>query len=157
MLIVVDGPIPRTEVSRRPVPSSSSGHPRPNRSNEEPQYKKGPNGLRIPIKSKNGRDNSRRSGSKERRPRRNSESSTMDRPVMSAEEREARDRRRREREARHRERETSRDSRASEISTVRHSSRKKRQNAHVDVVDKLDVTGGLYGVGGSELSRSTIL
>lgn len=70
---------------------------------------------------------------RERRPRRNSESSIMERPkaMDPEEERRRRERRRREREARHRDGK---------------SSRSKKANYHMDIIDKLDVTS-IYGTG----------
>lgn len=69
---------------------------------------------------------------------------------MTDAERAEKEKRRAEREARHRERDASYDSKSSDPSLgPRHS--RRRRNVHVDVVDKLDVTG-LYGVGGSEYS-----
>jgi hypothetical protein len=69
---------------------------------------------------------------------------------MTDAERAERDKRRMEREARHRDREANYDSKSSDPTLApRHS--RRRRNVHVDVVDKLDVTG-LYGVGGSEYS-----
>lgn len=78
------------------------------------------------------RTGQRRDGERERRPRRNSESSIMDRPkpMDSDEEKRRRERRRREREARHRD----------------GKSRSKRTNYQLDIIDKLDVTS-IYGTG----------
>lgn len=104
----------------------------------------------IPVKLKRG------DTAKERRPRRDSDSSTLDRPKLTPEEREARDKRRREREAKHRERATSRESKSSDITVARTSRRSRRPNAHVDVVDKLDVTGGLYGVSSSRCAPALV-
>jgi hypothetical protein len=60
--------------------------------------------------------------------------------------------RHRRRETRHRERESTHDNKSSDPALASRHSRRRR-NVHVDVVDKLDVTG-LYGVGGS--TRSTL-
>lgn len=68
---------------------------------------------------------------RERRPRRNSESSIMERPKPdSDEDRRRRERRRRDRDARHRDGKSSR----------------SKKGAHMDIIDKLDVTG-IYGTG----------
>ncbi|OJJ80016.1 Pal1 family protein [Aspergillus glaucus CBS 516.65] len=69
---------------------------------------------------------------RERRPRRNSESSVMERPkaMDPEEERRRRERRRRDREARHRD----------------GKPRSKKANYHMDIIDKLDVTS-IYGTG----------
>ncbi|KAF2668353.1 Pal1-domain-containing protein [Microthyrium microscopicum] len=133
----------KDDSSRRgPGSSRDRAHHRPNRSEDQPQYKKGPNGLRIPIKPSGRRD----SPTKDRR-RRNSESSTMEKPLMTKEEWEAKERRKREREARHREREQNRTSKVGDKEIGHSASSRRRKNVHVDVVDKLDVTGGLYGTG----------
>lgn len=72
----------------------------------------------------------------ERKLRRNSESSLMDRPPMTEEERRRREKHRREREARHRD--SKRDG---------SRSRHPRKKPHgLDLIDKLDVTG-IYGPG----------
>jgi hypothetical protein len=73
---------------------------------------------------------------------------------MTEEDRLRREKRRKERDARHREkRDASIDSKTRDkdmvISSAPRSSRRKK--AHVDMVDKLDVTG-LYGVGGGMYS-----
>lgn len=66
---------------------------------------------------------------RERRPRRNSESSIRDvRPLMDEEERRRRDRERRARESR------------------RNGSKSTKPNKKLDVIDKLDVTS-IYGMG----------
>lgn len=98
------------------------------------------NGGRPPPRRKNPTDeldifaSPEKSG--ERKPRRNSESSVMDRPPLTEEERRRREKQRRERDARHR------DSKR-EGSRPRHP-RKKPHG--LDVIDKLDVTG-IYGAG----------
>jgi hypothetical protein len=136
------------EAQRGPAPNRERGH-RPNQSNEAPQFRKGPNGLLIPVRPKD-RHSTAESIRSERRVRRNSDPSSI-RDSMTPEEREARDKRRRERASRHG-RDRSRDSKMTDITIVAQpsgSSRRRRSNKHVDVVDKLDVTG-LYGVGGSK-------
>ncbi|KAF7588486.1 hypothetical protein BBP40_005654 [Aspergillus hancockii] len=69
---------------------------------------------------------------RDRRARRNSESSIMERPKLldPEDERRRRERRRREREARHKD----------------GKSRSKKTNYHMDIIDKLDVTS-IYGTG----------
>jgi hypothetical protein len=64
---------------------------------------------------------------------------------MTDAERAERQRRRMDRESRHRE--STHDNKSSDPNLASRHSRRRR-NVHVDVVDKLDVTG-LYGVGGS--------
>ncbi|OJZ82314.1 hypothetical protein ASPFODRAFT_211029 [Aspergillus luchuensis CBS 106.47] len=84
-----------------------------------------------------------RSGYRERRPRRNSESSIMERTpklVDTEDERRRRERRRREREARHRD---GKDGKESKDGKPRSS---KKSNYHMDIIDKLDVTS-IYGTG----------
>ena len=78
---------------------------------------------------------------RERRPRRNSESSIVDRngkPLDPDEERRRRERRHRDRDARHR------DNKAKPIPTP--SSKSKKPSHRLDVIDKLDVTS-IYGTG----------
>jgi hypothetical protein len=109
----------------------------------------------IPIRPRNGparpRDDQARprTSGGDPRPRRNSDSSVLERPAAD-DERKERERRRREREARNREREESSSAKpAAEISASR-SVRSRKKAVHVDVVDQMDVTGGLYGVSGSK-------
>jgi hypothetical protein len=109
--------------------------------------------LKIPIRPQR-QERPRRSGSRDRdrggdrrSQRRNSESSLRERvPPLTEEERKERDRRRKERESRHRDKD---ESIASTASTK--TSSRSRRRVHVDVVDQMDVTGGLYGVKGSKL------
>lgn len=135
------------EGSREAAPYRERSH-RPNRSNEVPQFRKGPNGLLIPVRPKVSENHSNAESS--RRDGRSRRSSDPDnRSSMTPEEREAREKRRRERASRHG-RASSRDSKMTDITIVAHATDgRKRRNKHVDVVDKLDVTGGLYGVGSS--------
>jgi hypothetical protein len=130
-----------TSPRRKPVPDPSrrgEGDRRRSSRTDEAQFRRGPNGLRIPVRPRPGPD---REGSKDGR-RRNSDSSAIEKDHERAE----RERRRKEREAKLRD--ASRDSRSSD--NIPRGSRKSKRNVHVDVVDKLDVTG-LYGVGGSKL------
>ena len=73
-----------------------------------------------------------------RKPRRNSESSVLEKPPMSEEERRRRERHRRERDSRYQ-----RDSSKRESGHPRHSRRKPHG---LDIIDKLDATG-IYGAG----------
>ncbi|KAL5336132.1 Pal1 cell morphology protein-domain-containing protein [Aspergillus crustosus] len=128
---------------------SRHGPPRPEKPSQDASLKSRP--LRPTRERSEGRSNdpfnifagppgkSRPSGSgsksrdRERRPRRNSESSVMDRSsklVDDNEERRRRERRRREREGRHRD----------------GKSRSRKTNAQLDIIDKLDVTS-IYGTG----------
>ncbi len=70
--------------------------------------------------------------SENRRPRRNSESSAMDKRLSSDEERKRRERHQREREARHKD--------------GKPRSSRPRKPHGLDLIDKLDVTG-IYGPG----------
>lgn len=126
-------PCPDDAFKHRP---STSRHPRdrpPRR--EKKDVFADPPGLTKSATTAGSRD-------RERRPRRNSESSIMERPKLleSEEERRRRERRRREREARHRDGK---------------SSRSKKNNYHMDIIDKLDVTS-IYGTG-SKFSFTSIL
>lgn len=73
-----------------------------------------------------------------RKPRRNSESSLLDKPPVSEEDRRRRERHRRERDSRYQ-----RDSSKRESGHSRHSRRKPHG---LDLIDKLDATG-IYGAG----------
>jgi len=74
--------------------------------------------------------------------RRNSESSVNGRILSPEDERKRKDRHRREREARHR------DGKARPPT----SSRSKKPNKQVDIIDSLDVTS-IFGTGGESFSR----
>ena len=76
---------------------------------------------------------------RERRPRRNSDSSAMERPSRRDEDEERRRQERRRRERRHRERE-------GKDKDGKSSSTGKKPDRKLDVIDKLDVTS-IYGTG----------
>ena len=124
-----------------PPPYSRSGH-RPSRSQEEEQRaRSGGRGLARGQTLDIFADPSESTRTRERRPRRNSESSIVDRqgkPGDSEEERRRRERRQREREARHK------DGRSKQGASS--SSKPKKPNHRLDVIDKLDVTS-IYGTG----------
>ncbi|KAL4878599.1 Pal1 cell morphology protein-domain-containing protein [Aspergillus karnatakaensis] len=127
-----------------PRPEKPSQHaplqnrpPRPTRERSEGARSNDPFNIFAdpPSKSRPSASGSK-SRERERRPRRNSESSVMDRPKLldDDDERRRRERRRREREGRHRD--GHRDGK----------SRSKKPGYQLDIIDKLDVTS-IYGTG----------
>ncbi|KAI0385180.1 Pal1-domain-containing protein [Hypomontagnella monticulosa] len=108
---------------RGPPPSSSH---RPTRSQEEALRARRMHG----ASGDRGANNSPQKRPMDRRPRRNSDSSMMEKP-LTEEEKKARELRRRERERRHRERE---------------GKDKPRTGRKLDIIDQLDATS-IYGTG----------
>ena len=143
-------PVPaQTMNSARPAPDASKMRPartdrldRPDRSNRTRTSRERPSGRPVESKSKDPFDifaDPPKSGPREatsRRPRRNSESSVMDRSskLFDDDDDKRRRERRREREARHRD----------------GKPRSSRKDRRLDIIDKLDVTS-IYGTG-SEFS-----
>lgn len=141
--------VPRSKTSDKPSSNSRSENVpprdhRPSRSQEE--------ALRARKPGASG-SSSRRppageldifadpSDKRERRPRRNSDSSAMERPSRTLDDDERRRQERRRRERRHREREA-KDGKDGKSS----SSTGKKPDRKLDVIDKLDVTS-IYGTG----------
>ncbi|PWY87511.1 Pal1-domain-containing protein [Aspergillus heteromorphus CBS 117.55] len=126
----------------KPVQSGYSGNRGPS-SRERPERRE-KDSLDIfadPPKTSSGA----RSGQRDRRPRRNSESSIMERTpklVDTEDERRRRERRRREREARYKDGKEVKDGKDPKDG----KSRSKKTNYHMDIIDKLDVTS-IYGTG----------
>lgn len=125
----------RRRAPSRPVPNRSGTDPRaghrPSRSDEEERERRraaprGPPRTRAPHESRRPTDGS--PDRRERRPRRNSESSIIDKAAQEKEDRRRRERRK-EREEK--------DGKSS-------STRKVRKPQGLDLIDKLDVTG-IYG------------
>ncbi|PYI07933.1 Pal1-domain-containing protein [Aspergillus sclerotiicarbonarius CBS 121057] len=128
----------------RPEKPAQNGYPNnrvpPPRERPERREKDSLDIFADPPKTSNGA----RSGQRDRRPRRNSESSIMERtpkPVDTEEERRRRERRRREREreGRHKDGKDGKDAKDGKH-------RSKKSNYHMDIIDKLDVTS-IYGTG----------
>jgi hypothetical protein len=141
--LTIEGDDKKRAPPPRPAPNRSAtdsrGQHRPSRSDEEerrmrdgprgPPRPRGPPGSRPPRPSSRDRRDRDRD---HRRPRRNSESSIIDRGSLDADEERRRRQRRREREER-----AAKDGKSS-------SQRKVRRPQGLDLIDKLDVTG-IYG------------
>ncbi|KAJ5818123.1 hypothetical protein N7474_003714 [Penicillium riverlandense] len=121
-------PTPRRPSARRPPPRDRpSGHAADPRSKDPLDIFADPPTLSKSATTGPGR------GERPRRPRRNSESSVMERASQlfdDDDEKRRRERRHRERDARHRD----------------GKQRSSRKNRRLDIIDKLDVTG-IYGTG----------
>lgn len=132
--------MPRTEN----LPPSMNGRPghRLTRSQEEEQRMRNGGKLRGPAPTLDIFADPPEAGKpRERRPRRNSDSSIVDRngkPVDLDEERRRRERRHRERDTRNRDNKSK--------PTPSASSKSKKPSHRLDVIDKLDVTS-IYGTG----------
>ncbi|KAL4900828.1 hypothetical protein BDW74DRAFT_90801 [Aspergillus multicolor] len=125
---------PRPEKPAQNVPLKSRP-PRPTRERSEGRSDDPFNIFADPPNKARPSGPASRSRDRERRPRRNSESSIMERRpklVDDDDERRRRERRRREREGRHRD--------------GKSSSSSKKANYQLDIIDKLDVTS-IYGTG----------